>query len=284
MSVDLRELRCLVAIADEGSFTDAAIELGMSQATVSRTLASLEATLGSRLVRRTTRSSELTDAGERAVRHARRILASVDELERDVSSGDGIVRLGYAWSALGKHTVGFLREWATRHPLVDMQLVRSNTPTAGLAEGLASLAIVRRAPDPREYDVVLVGLERRYCALASDDPLASRRSLTLAQVATRPLAIDSRTGSTVLDLWAPTEVPTHVIETHDIEDWLVLIGSGRAVGMTAEATVHQYRRPGIVYRLVRDAPSIAVYLAWTRGDAPRERDAVVELLAELYRT
>ena len=283
MSLELRELRCLVAIAEEGSFTDAAIRLRMSQATVSRTLASLESHLGARLVRRTTRSSELTAAGERALRHARRILAGVDELERDVSSGDGIVRLGYAWSALGRHTVSFQKEWAARHPSIGMELVRSNTPTAGLAEGLASLSIVRRAPDPRHYDVALVGLERRYCALASDDPLASRRSLTLAQVATRPLAIDSRTGSTGLELWEASEAPTTVIETHEIEDWLVLVASGRAVGMSAEATTHQYRRPGIVYRLVRDAPSIAVYLAWTRGDAPRERDAVVELLAELYR-
>jgi len=283
MSLDLRELRCLVAIADQGSFTDAAIELGMSQATVSRTLASLEAHLGTRLVRRTTRSSELTASGERALRHARRILSGVDELERDVTTGESIVRIGYAWSALGKHTTAFQREWATRHPGTVMELVRSNTPSAGLAEGVASLAIVRRAPDPRAYDVVLVGLERRYCALASDDPLASRRSLTLAQVATRPLTIDSRTGSTVLDLWKPNEAPTQIIETHDIDDWLTLIGAGRAVGMSAEATVHQYRRPGIVYRLVRDAPSIAVYLAWTRGDAPRERDAVIELLAELYR-
>ena len=45
MSVELRQLRCLVAIAEAGSFTDAAIDLGISQAAASRTLASLESAL-----------------------------------------------------------------------------------------------------------------------------------------------------------------------------------------------------------------------------------------------
>lgn len=63
MSVELRQLRCLVAIVETGTFTDAAIELGISQAAVSRTLASLEAELGVRLLRRTTREVALTAAG-----------------------------------------------------------------------------------------------------------------------------------------------------------------------------------------------------------------------------
>ena len=41
MDVELRQLRCLTAIVDEGTFTDAAIRLGVSQAAASRTLASL---------------------------------------------------------------------------------------------------------------------------------------------------------------------------------------------------------------------------------------------------
>ena len=62
MSIELRQLRCLVAIAEAGSFTDAAIDLGISQAAASRTLASLEAALGVRLLRRTTREVTLTAA------------------------------------------------------------------------------------------------------------------------------------------------------------------------------------------------------------------------------
>ena len=72
MNIELRQLRCLVAIAEAGSFTDAAIDLGISQAAASRTLASLETALGVRLLRRTTREVTLTAAGSRVLVHAPR--------------------------------------------------------------------------------------------------------------------------------------------------------------------------------------------------------------------
>ena len=283
MNIDLRQLRSFVAIIDEGSFTDAAIELRMSQAAVSRNLAALESALGARLVHRTTRTVELTPAGERAIPHARRAIANVAELQRAAQHGHGVLAFGYAWSALGKHTVEFQRRWAAAHPDSELELVRLNSPTAGLAEGTAQLSIVRRPLTTRDYEVALVGMERRYCAMASDHPLASRRSITLADVATSPLAIDSRTGSTVLDLWPVDARPARVIDTNDVDDWLALISSARAFGMTSEATVHQYRRPGVSYRLVRDAPRIAVYLAWSRTDPPAQLTDVLELVSDLYR-
>jgi len=282
MSIELRQLRCLIAIVDAGTFTDAAIELGVSQAAVSRNLAALESALGSRLVERTTRSLGITATGERTVRHARRLLSVLDDLEEDARSGSGILRIGYSWSALGKHTVEFQRRWAAAHPLVDLRLVRTNTPTAGLAEGTADVAILRRPPDTKEFDLVLVGIEKRYCAMASDDSLASHRSVTLAQVADSPLVIDGRTGSTSLGLWPEGTQPKATISTSNVDDWLTVIGSGRARGVSAEATTHQYRRPGLVYRLIRDAPPVPVYAAWSRADPPAERTAVIELLAGLY--
>lgn len=283
MSVELRELRCLVAIVDRGTFTDAAVELRMSQAAVSRNLASLERKLGVRLVRRTTRRLELTEAGDRALRRARRVLAGIDELEREARSENRIVRIGYAWSALGRRTVPFQRRWAAAHPGIELELVRSNTTTAGLADGTARLAILRRVPPTSHYDLVLVGLEKRVCAMAADDVWARRRSVTLAEIAERTVAIDVATGTTTLALW-PQDAPPHsVTHTADVEDWLTTITAGRAVGVTAESTRDQYRRAGIVYRPVRDAPPIAVYLAWSRADAPHDRDLVVELLIDLYR-
>ena len=53
--------------------------------------------------------------------------------------------------------------------------------------------------------------------------------------------------------------------------------------MTAESTAHQYPRPGIVYRPVRDAEPIAVRLAWWRDDPHPAAQAVIELLTALYR-
>lgn len=282
VSLEVRQLQCLVAVIDTGSFTDAAIELGISQSAVSRNIAALEEHLGVRLLHRTTRSVELTPAGERVSRHARRALAVLEDLQSAAHTGPTTVRIGYAWSALGTHTGQFQRRWAATHPHTELRLVRTNTPTAGLAEGRSDLAILRRAPDPALFDVVLIGVEKRYCAMASDDPLARKRSVTLAQVADSPLAIDARTGSTGLELWPEHARPASTVATEDVDDWLTVIGTGRARGITAESTAHQYRRHGMVYRPVRDAPPVPVYAAWSHTDPPQQRTDIVELLAGLY--
>lgn len=282
MDVELRHLRCLVAIADEGTFTDAALALGVSQAAVSRTLAALEETLGVRLLRRTSRSVTPTGTGLRVLAHARRVLAEVDDLVREAAHGAERLRIGYAWAALGRHTLAFQRRWAAAHPATELHLVRVNSATAGLAEGSSDLAVVRRPLDDRRFDSAIVGLERRLCALAADDPLARRRSVRLADLSGRTLLVDRRTGTTTPDLWPP-EIRPATEETHDVDDWLTAIAGGRRVGMTAESTAHQYRRPGVVYRPVRDADPVAVRLAWWRDDPHPATRAVVGLLTDLYR-
>ncbi|MFE7271910.1 LysR family transcriptional regulator [Streptomyces sp. NPDC057623] len=282
MDVELRQLRCLVAIVDEGTFTDAALALGVSQAAVSRSLASLERALGVRLLRRTSREVTPTGTGLRVLTHARRVLGEVDDLVREAGSGHARLRMGYAWAALGRHTPAFQRRWATAHPGTDLQLVRVNTATAGLAEGACDLSVVRRPLADRRFDSAIVGLERRLCAVAADDPLARRRSVRLADLSGRTLLVDRRTGTTTTDLWPPDARPA-TEETHDVDDWLTVISSGRCVGVTAEATAHQYPRPGVVYRPLRDAEPIAVRLAWWRDDPPPAAQQTIELLTALYR-
>ncbi|MFG3019663.1 LysR family transcriptional regulator [Streptomyces sp. NPDC048254] len=281
--VELRQLRCLVAIVEEGTFTDAAIALGVSQAAVSRTLAGLERALGVRLLRRTSREVTPTASGLRVVERARRVLAAVADLVQEAGSGHTRLRIGYAWSAVGRHTVAFQRNWTAAHPGSDLHLVRVNTASAGLGEGACDLAVVRRPLEDRRFDTAIVGLERRLCALAADDPLARRRSVRLADLTDRTVLTDRRTGTTTPELWPAPSRPT-VEETHSVDDWLSEIAAGRGVGVTAESTANQYPRPGIVYRPVRDAEPVAVRLAWWRDDPHPARQAVLELLSELYRT
>lgn len=282
MELELRHLRSLVAVVDAGSFTDAAIELGISQAAVSRNVAALERVLGVRLMHRTTRTVKLTPAGERTVRHARRALSILADLQEEALAGGSTIRIGYAWSALGRHTPEFQRRWAAAFPHRELRLVRTNSPTAGLAEGTSDFAILRRVPDTATFDLVLIGVEKRYCAMAVEDPLAGKRSVSLAQAGSSLLAIDLRTGSTTLDLWPEGERPLQTVVTSDVDDWLTVIGSGKARGITAESTAHQYRRRGLVYRPVRDAAPVPVYAAWSKSDPPAARKEVIELLAGLY--
>lgn len=283
MDLELRHLRCLVAIVDAGTFTDAAIDLGVSQAAVSRTLLSLEAALGVRLLHRTSRSVTPTTAGVQVLARARHLLAEADDLVREATTGHTRLRVGHAWSAMGRHTAEFQRRWAGQHPDVELLLVRTNTATGGLAEGLCDLAVVRTPLDPRRFAHAVVGHEARYCAMAADDPLVRRRTVTLGDLSGRVLAVDHRTGTTTTDLW-PAETRPRVESTHDIDDWLAAIATGRCVGVTPQSTVTQYRRDGIAYRRVRDAPPVPVRLAWRGHDPHPATHAAVALLSELYRS
>src|SRR5207302_9851828 len=65
---NLDDLRALVAVGRERSFTKAAAKLGVSQSALSQTIRQLESRLGVRLLTRTTRSVTLTEAGERLIR------------------------------------------------------------------------------------------------------------------------------------------------------------------------------------------------------------------------
>ncbi len=281
MDLELRQLRCLVAIIDSGSFTDAAIELGISQAAVSRTLIGLEQVLGVRLLHRTSRSVTPTAAGVQVLAKARHLLAEADDLVVQAATGHAQLRIGHAWSAMGRHTREFQRRWAETYPDVELHLIRTNSATGGLAEGTCDLAIVRTPVDERRFASAEVGHERRYCALAADDPWARRRSVNLDEVSERTLLIDRRTGTTTLDLWPPDSRP-RVEYTQDIDDWLTMIATGRSVGITAEGTVTQYRRDGIAFRPLRDAPPVPVRLIWCRQDPHPSTHAAITLLAGLY--
>lgn len=215
--------------------------------------------------------------------HARRVLAESEELVRVAASGEGVLRVGYAWSAVGRHTPAFQRRWAAAYPDTEPQLVRVNSPSAGLAEGSCDLAVLRRPLEDRRFDSAIVGLERRLCAMAADDPPARRRSVRLAELSGHTLLIDRRTGTTTPEPWPPDARPA-TEGTRDVDDWLTAISTGRRIGMSAEATASQYRRPGVVYRPVRDAEPVAVRLAWWRDDPHPATQVVIELLTGLYRT
>jgi DNA-binding transcriptional LysR family regulator len=281
MDLDLRHLRCLAAVVDAGTFTDAAADLGISQAAVSRNIIALEQLLGVRLLHRTSRSVTLTVSGSHVLAQARQILAAADNLVAEATRGHTVLRIGHAWSAMGRHTREFQRRWAEAHPDIDLALIRTNSPTGGLAEGLCDAAVMRTAVDSRSYASAIVGYERRYCALSSDDPWARRRSIRLSDIPERTLLIDRRTGTTTPDLWPPEARP-RIRDTRDIDDWLSIIAAGGGIGITPEGTTAQYRRDGVVFRPLRDAPPITVHMVWPRHDQHPATAAAVALLSSLY--
>lgn len=283
MDWTLRELRHFVTAAETGSFTDAAAELFVSQAAVSRTIASLENAVGDRLLRRVPRGCELTSVGQLVLPHARRVLAEASGFTDFLRTRHGVLRLGYAWAALGKHSTRLQRDWNRRHDDTELALVRHNSPTAGLAEGLCDAAIIRRPVDDKRFESVIVGLERRIVAFASDDPQwAHRRRLRMAEIRERTVIIDPRAGTTNTHHWDGTDHSPQFIESKDVDNWLDAIAAGHGVGTTSEATAHHHARAGITFRPITDGPRIPVRLAWWSDHRPPLIDDLVSAVTELY--
>ena len=118
----LRELEVFAEIAAAGSLAEAGRRLNLSAPAVTRILAGLEERLGVRLVQRTTRSLNLTEAGSRFRQSALRLLADMDTAEREVV-GSGAVPQGRvavtASTSFGRlAVVPVLAEFLTAHPRV----------------------------------------------------------------------------------------------------------------------------------------------------------------------
>ncbi|MEO7259753.1 MAG: LysR family transcriptional regulator [Jatrophihabitantaceae bacterium] len=281
-AVEVRHLRALVAVVDEGGFTQAAASLGISQAAVSRTIASLEQALGARVLHRTTREVALSPVGSRVIGHARRVVEETAAMARAVSEATSELRVGYAWAALGRHTTTVQRQWADDHAGAELLFLQSNTPTAGLSEGLVDAAVLRRAVDDDRFAAAIVGVEPRFAAVATGHALARRRNVTLHDFAGRTVAVDGRTGTTTEQLWPANSAPAAIRNVDGVDEWLTVIAAGQALGMTSEATARQHPRPGVIYRPVRDAQPVAVRLAWWRDRPPPTLADLLQLICRAY--
>src|SRR3954471_2947557 len=132
------DLRSLVAVGRELSFTKAAAKLGVSQSALSQTIRQLEARLGVRLLTRTTRSVSLTEAGERVVRTAEprfadieAELAAVSELREKPA---GTIRITAGEHAIDTILWPKLEKFLARYPDIKVELVTDYGLTDIVAE------------------------------------------------------------------------------------------------------------------------------------------------------
>jgi DNA-binding transcriptional LysR family regulator len=187
------------------------------------------------------------------------------------------LRLGFAWAAAGRHTLPLLQEWRRRHPDRPVEVHRCDDRTAGLATGEADLALVRVPLDAARYARAELFREGRCVAVADADPLAARDRLRLADLAGRPLAVTSSYGTTTLGLWPDGARPVVTVDARNVDDWLAVIGSGQALGVTPASTAHQHPLPGVAYVPLVDAPPVVVWLAWRRDRPHPWQRAFVQL-------
>ena len=262
MNVELRHLRALAAIGDEGTITGAADVLGISQPALSRTLEQLEQKLRMVLVERTTRSLSLTAAGKWLWEHAHQILAHVDDALAEAAAGPRPLRVGFAWAALGRHTVPLLRQWRRDHPDVPVQLRRVDEPETALRCGEIDMAFLRTLPDDDAFYALPLLQEPRLAAMSEEDPLSKETAVTLADLAQRTIALCHTTGTTSIELWPARQRPSRSLQVTNVDEWLTTIATGEAVGVTAEATGHTHPHPGVRYLSITDVEPVTVHLAW----------------------
>jgi DNA-binding transcriptional LysR family regulator len=262
MTVELRHLRCFLAIAEEGNLTRAAARSHVTQPALSRTLQQLEAHLGVRLVDRSTHHLQLTDAGLAFRDRAARAVAAVDEALDPARLGAWPLRVGHAWAALGAHTTTLLRRWQHDHPQIPLELLRIDDRAAGLAQGKVDIAVVREILDVPGVRVEPLTTEPRVAVVAADSPLAARTSVRLADLIDQPVAVNPVSGLTTLQLWPAGAAPTRTVLVANTDDWIAAIAGGRAVGVSTSATAAMYAYPAVAYVPLTDAPDVTVFLAW----------------------
>lgn len=134
-----KDLRCFVQVVDQGSVTGAARAMRLAPSAVSRRIKELEARLGTQLLLRTTRRMSVTDAGRAFHDRARRILADLEEAEREVSDRQaalgGTLRVAAPLTFGVAHLAPILIEFMQAHPGVEVDIDFSDRLVDLVAEG-----------------------------------------------------------------------------------------------------------------------------------------------------
>jgi DNA-binding transcriptional LysR family regulator len=164
-------MAAFVAVAEGASFSRGAKRLGKPVSTVSRSVAALEARLGTLLLARNTRKAVLTDQGREYLAHCKRILADIEEAEaalgRDASAVSGALRLT-APAVFGRMFAAPLAaQFAHDHPAVRVELSLTDRLVDLIGEGF-DLAIRTAALDDSELIARQIGVFQRVMCCAPD--------------------------------------------------------------------------------------------------------------------
>lgn len=282
--MELFQLRCLVAVCEELHFGRAATRLHMTQPPLSRQIQLLEASVGARLLDRTSRSVALTAAGAALYEDAVKVLKQADaavERARLTANGDaGRVTVGYT-AVSGYVMIPQLLLLAQQTlPGIDvvLQEMVSSRQLAALAEGSLDLAFVRPLASDAALDYRCVVREPMQLVVPAAHPLAAKRRVALRDLHGQPLIMYARKEGQyfhdkILDLFAATGVQPrfvhHMGQTHAI---VALVQAGIGVAIVPASAQHLRFEQVRYCRLWRNDVFAEIYLAWRRSDlSPAQR-------------
>jgi len=275
MNIQIRHIRCFIAVAQEQSFARAAKRLAVSQPALSQTIVQMEQDVGFSLFRRTTRSVALTPLGEKLLAKAMVLNQSVDTFYDEVRAIQGKLKnelhVGYMIGTAVAFLPAIIREFERVRPNAVLHLTEFDfsDPSAGLRDGLVSCGIIR--PPVGLDDITLVEIAREKCVvcLPNGHRLIRKRSITLDDILDEPI-VAAKTPGVWRDYWLANEYrqdrPAQVsFEALTVDSELQAVASGKGISITAESTAKYYSRPGVTFKHIVDMQDCVMAVGYRRS-------------------
>lgn len=201
-SVELQQMRYVVAVAETNSFTRAAQRCLVVQSALSHQVARLERELGARLFDRTSRRVRLTPAGEAFLPAARQCLDAAERAAAEVAAAIGEVRgrlaIGVIPTVAAVDLPVVLRDFHQRHPNVriGLRVSSSEAMVEQIREGGLDVALLGLPATVRPQGVQSFEFARDplVAVVAPEHPLATSENVDLTRLATERF-VDFPTGS-----------------------------------------------------------------------------------------
>ena len=279
--MELRQLRYLEAVARHRHFTRAAEELHIAQSALSAQIKKLESELGVELLRRTTRSVELTEAGELAVAHARAALGEADALRGGIDELRGLERgtvsIGALAAAGDVDVPTLLQRFNRAHPGIEIEF-RDGTAQemfAHLDRGELDAAFtLEGAPPPPELGRLEITEEELVVAMSKRHRLAGKGPLPIEKLEGEPL-IAFRKGSSArlaMDeaLAAAGTTPSIRLEGSDLSLIRGLAARGFGAAILPRAFAELPGQP-LSIRPLKPSITMAVTLLWREAPSAAAR-------------
>ncbi len=257
-TVELRDLRVFLAVAEELHFGRAAEQLEIDRSRVSQIVHGLEAKLGARVFERTSRRVRLTPVGERLQASIAPICQEMQEALRDAREAAtgvlGTLRLGmYMPTNGGRHMAEIIHTYQARHPGANVDIVATGLDRHDLEVMRAAEVDMIATRLPISTPDVTVGpilsREGRVLLVSKRDPLAERESVCLEDLADRLVTDSPRFRREMMDAFIPPVTPSgrrlQRTVTRSTEDLLMRIATGKLVHPTVPTLLAYYGHPEI---------------------------------------
>ena len=279
MPLSLRQVRYFVAVAERGSVSRAAQDIGTSPSTVAEALKALQGHLGAALFYRSAKGLTLTHKGHQFLRHAQNILATVSSAERAVHVDDrpvaGEVNLGVTSLVAGYYLADLLAGYRRAYPNVRVSVVVDCRDYVEhlLVNGeldIAALIVSNLANQMALESEVLVTSTYRLWLPASH-PLLAHDSVRLGDLHDEPfivLSVDELEQSSAAFLRAAGVRPPIALRTSSVEAVRSLVATGAGIAILPDLAFRPWSLEGdrLEIRALTDRlPTVDVGLSWRRG-------------------